>query len=127
MSPDDLRTSLAAKSAPFAIPDGPTVELRRLKYGERTAIMAWHAAHKDEPDANFVLQRKVAAVALGLTEADIDDLDPAFIDAIAKEAAIRNGFLSREEVEGKAPPPTTPNGSSSPNSPSHSEPAGSTA
>lgn len=88
------------KPKPFAVGE-QTVLLRSVTYGERAALIAWNRDHKDDPDAGFVLFRKLAALALCddagrsvLSEDEVAGLDPKFVDAVGEEAGRRCGLYA---------------------------------
>lgn len=121
MTKADVLAGLAAKPLRFTTPDDTTVWLRPLRYGDRTAIMAWYEGAKGTAQAEVVLQRKFAALSicdvagnLLLSEEEVDTLDPVAVDAIAKEASRRRGLAPEDQGPGKVaaaaagpPPPTS--------------------
>lgn len=126
MTKADLLAGLAAKPRPFTVfadtPAAFEVNLRPLKYGDRSAVLEFHRANKDRPGAAYELQVKLVAQALCdpggnllLSEAEVNSLDPTAVDAVAKEVAVRSGINERDRPPagpdpdpGKADPAATP-------------------
>lgn len=113
----------AARTAPAPFSFGATrVTLRTVTYGERAQLLAWHRDHKDDPDSGIVLVKKLVALALCdeagnpvFNEAEVDQLDPAFVDAVGEEAGKRCGLYRKDDGEKKAESGTTsPSNSPSP-------------
>src|SRR4051794_12399384 len=113
MSKEALIAALRGKPAPFLV-GGTTVHLRPMSHATRSEIVAWHAAHKDDPDAGLQLQRKTVAAVLtdetgeaAFTEAEVGGFGTQAVALIADEVAERAGLkVDKATDAGKGPSPT---------------------